>query len=216
MCSDLFSSLDGGSKLVYTLPVILSLALMFTSGWVSSSCHTLVILPSKMWNSPSVKNYRWAQPSLIVIFTIILISNILGLTPWVYGFTSNLVYVCSISLTMWILFLFSGVLLAPAQSLAHLAPSGAPLAMMPFLILIETISILIRPLTLTVRLVANISAGHIVLGLIAIPLASLSSHFVAISFYLMTLMYVLFEFFVSAIQSYIFTLLLSLYLAEHP
>nr|YP_009108307.1 ATP synthase F0 subunit 6 [Cerion incanum]AIU94467.1 ATP synthase F0 subunit 6 [Cerion incanum] len=216
MLSDLFSSLDGGSKFAYTLPVLVMLTLMFSSSWVSSSNQTMMVSSSKMWNSLTIKAYWWAQPSLIVIFIVIMATNILGLTPWVYGFTSNLVVVSSISLFMWALLLFSGVLYAPTQALAHLAPSGAPLGMMPLLILIETVSILIRPLTLTVRLVANISAGHIVLGLIAIPLSAFGPYMVMISLCLAMLMYELFEFFVSVIQSYILTLLLSLYMAEHP
>lgn len=103
---------------------------------------------------------------------------------------------------------------SPTASLAHLAPRGAPLVLLPFLVVVESIRILIRPLTLTVRLVANISAGHIVLGLLANVNSGLSA---ILPLWLgLTVAYTVFEFFVSAIQAYIFTLLITLYRAEHP
>jgi F-type H+-transporting ATPase subunit a len=97
-----------------------------------------------------------------------------------------------------------------------LAPSGAPGALMPFLILIETISILIRPITLTVRLVANISAGHIILALLANVLSSSLGIFSWSACVAIIIFYYLFEIFVSFIQAYIFTLLIRLYITEHP
>ena len=62
-----------------------------------------------------------------------------------------------------------------ADIVAHLAPGGAPAALAPFLVIIETVSILIRPLTLTVRLVANITVGHVVCALMRVILRSFSS-----------------------------------------
>ena len=59
--------------------------------------------------------------------------------------------------------------------IAHLAPAGAPAALAPFLVIIERVSIVIRPLTLTVRLVANITVGHVVCALIRVILSSFSS-----------------------------------------
>lgn len=97
-----------------------------------------------------------------------------------------------------------------------MAPSGAPLGLAPFLVLIETVRILIRPLTLTVRLMANIRAGHIVLGLLANRLTVLTGHILILPLALLNVGYMLFEFFVCVIQAYIFSLLISLYHAEHP
>lgn len=100
-------------------------------------------------------------------------------------------------------------------SAAHLAPAGAPAALVPFLVLVETISILIRPLTLTVRLIANISAGHIVISLIANCLVRASTT-ALVSIFILNVGYTLFEVFVCLIQAYIFTLLVKLYAEEHP
>ena len=65
------------------------------------------------------------------------------------------------------------VKIVPALIAAHLAPRGAPFALSPLLVLIETISITIRPLTLTVRLVANMTVGHVVCALIRVKLAAI-------------------------------------------
>nr|YP_009351932.1 ATP synthase F0 subunit 6 [Cerion uva]AQL10425.1 ATP synthase F0 subunit 6 [Cerion uva] len=216
MISDLFSSLDGGYSLKYLIPVLIFPAIFLSTTWTSAMSGVLIVLPSKIWNSSSIKEYWWAQPTMVTLFVVLLTTNILGLTPWVYGYTSDLVIVSCTALVLWGTFLVSGFFASPSKFLAHLAPAGAPLAMMPFLVLIESVSILIRPLTLTVRLIANISAGHIVLGLISIPLNLMSLSMSSLALFALMVMYVLFEYFVSAIQSYIFTLLLSLYLAEHP
>jgi len=110
----------------------------------------------------------------------------------------------------------SGFIYKPLSAIAHLVPAGSPAPLIPFLVLIETISILIRPLTLTVRLVANIRAGHIVMTLIANLLRILTLDHIFILTFAASLFYILFEMFVSLIQAYIFTLLISLYIKEHP
>nr|ARO34987.1 ATP synthase subunit 6 [Cerion tridentatum costellata] len=216
MYADLFSSLDGGFKLTYIIPVMVIPIMLSQSFWPSSGGSMMMVLPSKIWNSSVIKSFWWAQPFLITIFVTLITTNLIGLSPWVYGYSSDMVIVSCMALSLWAMILISGWFNKFTQALAHIVPSGSPLAMIPFLVLVETISILIRPLTLTVRLVANISAGHIVLGLLAIPLSALGTFFTSMALYILMVVYVLFEYFVAVIQSYIFTLLLSLYLAEHP
>nr|YP_010939953.1 ATP synthase F0 subunit 6 [Rabdotus mooreanus]WLN31339.1 ATP synthase F0 subunit 6 [Rabdotus mooreanus] len=215
MFSDLFSSLDSYSLL-----------------WMPSSLFLIFFLTSKSYNlssNSSFFNYiasLWKNkynPLLLNLNTFIyalmlfiMFNNLVGLTPLTYGITSSLWTNSALASIMWGSILLAGWFFSPRKAAAHLCPAGAPALLIPFLILIETVSLLIRPLTLTVRLVANMSAGHIVMALLASTLSSLSSF--SSTFMLMMLMsgYMLFEFFVSLIQSYIFTLLLSLYAEEHP
>lgn len=150
------------------------------------------------------------------MFIFILVNNLLGLTPFTYTLTRNLLTVRRLGVLIWLGLLISGFLKFPKIVLAHLAPRGAPLALQPLLVIIELVRILIRPLTLTVRLVANISAGHIVLGLIANTLRALVTRSYLPILLGIIILYNLFEFFVGAIQAYIFTLLLTLYSSEHP
>nr|WIS40136.1 ATP synthase F0 subunit 6 [Facelina auriculata] len=154
----------------------------------------------------------------LLVFSLmgfILFSNLLGLIPFVYGVTSNIWIVGSLALVFWGLLILSGWMKFPTESAAHLAPAGAPAALVPLLVMIETVSICIRPLTLMVRLIANISAGHIIMGLIANALAVSALHIGALTF-IVHVGYNIFEVFVCFIQAYIFSLLVKLYSEEHP
>src|ERR1043165_1298380 len=105
----------------------------------------------------------------------------------------------------------------PKKSTAHFLPDGAPDWLNPFLVLIETTRVLVRPLTLSFRLAANIRAGHIVLRLIGIYCASawFSSLTTTIFLTISAIGYILFEVAICLIQAYIFCLLLSLYSDDH-
>jgi F-type H+-transporting ATPase subunit a len=83
------------------------------------------------------------------------------------------------------------------------------LLLCPLIVLIERVSVLIRPVTLAVRLVANITIGHLVLALIG------ASRIIGIISFVFGA-YVLFEFFVCGLQAYVFTLLVNLYRIDHP
>ena len=97
------------------------------------------------------------------------------------------------------------------QSIAHLAPHGAPFVLLPLLVLIEGVSLLIRPLTLVVRLIANMAVGHLLCGLVGIQLRTLSRTLSISVLPLLLMFYIIFEFGIRIIQAYIFTLLLTLY-----
>lgn len=102
-----------------------------------------------------------------------------------------------------------------ARFLAHFQPIGSPTLLNPFLCLIELVRIGVRPVTLAVRLTANLSTGHILIGL-------LGSSFVRVGVVSMFavctlgLFYFMFEIGVCLVQAYIYTLLPTLYLDEHP
>lgn len=97
--------------------------------------------------------------------------------------------------------------------LAHLVPLGTPGALIPFIVLIETTSNIIRPGTLAVRLAANIIAGHLLLVLLGNQGASLASSI--LSFLLITQILLLtLESAVAVIQSYVFAVLATLYSRE--
>nr|QNV11816.1 ATP synthase F0 subunit 6 [Peregriana peregra] len=210
MMTDLFSSLDGGYSIFCWVPTMI-VVVFFQKTYNFSFSNSIQKLNKFTQSNKSLL----ALPLFLfsLMFFIILV-NLLGLTPFVYSPSSSLWFASSLALGFWGLLLISGIFFNPKEMAAHLAPSGAPTALVSFLILIETVSILIRPLTLTVRLIANISAGHIVLSLIANCLTSLNFSS-SMMILMVSIFYNMFEVFVCFIQAYIFTLLVGLYSNEH-
>nr|YP_009827428.1 ATP synthase F0 subunit 6 [Hermissenda emurai]QIV24374.1 ATP synthase F0 subunit 6 [Hermissenda emurai] len=216
MCTDLFSALDcmqvgWWSTLMWIIPMTAAATFMLSSSWSQSNMKSFL-------KAMSINETRSLPGIPLLIFTLmgfILVSNLLGLIPFVYGTTSNIWVAASMALGCWGVLIVSGWTKYPAKSAAHLAPGGAPAPLVPLLVLIETVSVCIRPLTLMVRLIANISAGHIIMGLIANALAASALHWEAFAF-LVHVGYYMFEIFVCFIQAYVFSLLVKLYSEEHP
>lgn len=149
----------------------------------------------------------------ISLFRFILFNNFLGIFPYIFTRTRHLTLSLSISLPLWLSFIFFGWINNNEHIFRHLIPQGTPKILMPFIVIIETISNIIRPGTLAVRLTANIIAGHLLLTLLRGTGNSISSIIIPlliiIQFLLLTL-----ESAVAIIQSYVITILRTLYSSE--
>ena len=101
--------------------------------------------------------------------------------------------------------------------MASLLPGGAPDLLNPFLSIIESVRILVRPITLSFRLGANITAGHVILSLISLYVARglFCSFFSFLFLFFIQMGYIIFEVGICFLQGYIFCLLLTLYADEH-
>nr|ARI50062.1 ATP synthase F0 subunit 6 [Steromphala umbilicaris] len=153
------------------------------------------------------------------LFLLLILLNLMGLIPYVFGVTTHLAVSLSLGLPLWLSLIISGAVHSPSSAAASLLPGGAPAALNPFLVLVETVSLCVRPITLSIRLVANMSAGHIVLGLLGTYLSSglfiYPTMAVAALIFIQTF-YFMFEIGVALIQAYIFSLLVTLYSDDHP
>lgn len=151
------------------------------------------------------------------IFFIVVILNIIGLFPYTFSITRHLLFTLRIGLPIWILLIMSRIIKSIKATIAHLLPEGAPDWLNPFLVLIESSRIVVRPVTLSFRLAANMRAGHIVLALIGIYAAASWFNRIPVFLILLTLIigYLLFEVAICLIQGYIFFLLLTLYANDH-
>ena len=101
----------------------------------------------------------------------------------------------------------------PGRFLAHLVPIGTPYVLIPFIVLIELVRNLIRPLTLSVRLAANLVAGHLLMTLISSPSTS-RTYLVLVILIRGLVMLIVLESAVAFIQAYVFSILRTLYLRE--
>nr|QUJ18473.1 ATP synthase protein 6 [Pomacentrus bankanensis] len=160
--------------------------------------------------------HKWA--ALLTSLMLFLITlNMLGLLPYTFTPTTQLSMNMGFAVPLWLATVIIGMRNQPTHALAHLLPEGTPTPLIPILIMIETISLFIRPLALGVRLTANLTAGHLLIQLIAtaalvlLPLMPT----VAILTATLLLMLTLLEVAVAMIQAYVFVLLLSLYLQEN-
>nr|QPL15862.1 ATP synthase F0 subunit 6 [Acanthephyra sp.] len=220
--TNLFSSFD-------PLSSIMSLSLNWTSTFLG-----FLFIPYLFWAMPSRWSLLWSSitttlhkefkvllgPSnsggtilFVSLFSLIVFNNFLGLLPYVFTSTSHLAMTLALSLPLWVSFMIFGWINHTQHMFAHLVPLGTPGALMPFMVLIETVSNVIRPGTLAVRLAANMIAGHLLLTLLGNTGPSLSLallNFLIISQILLLLL----ESAVAIIQSYVFAVLSTLYASE--
>nr|QRV62898.1 ATP synthase F0 subunit 6 [Hydroporus sp. NHM-IR526] len=158
-------------------------------------------------------NHKGSTFIFISLFSFILFNNFMGLFPYIYTSTSHMSMTLTLALPLWLSFMMFGWINHTQHMFAHLVPQGTPPILMPFMVCIETISNLIRPGTLAVRLAANMIAGHLLLTLLGNTGPMMNSMLISILIITQLLLLTL-EFAVSIIQSYVFAILSTLYSSE--
>ncbi len=222
---NLFSSFDPNSRIFI---------FNFRYRWVSSF-RVLIFIPQGFWiiGNQISKRVRLVikilmlelsaifgglvVPGVSVIFLsfffFIVSSNLLGLSPYVFTPSRHLVFTLTLSLPLWLGSMLWARVFQFNSVMAHLVPLGTPVALMPAIVLIETVRSIIRPITLAVRLAANMIAGHLLLTLLG-GQGSLTLRGARGVLGIFLLGLVILELAVACIQSYVFTVLRSLYLNE--
>nr|YP_636950.1 ATP synthase F0 subunit 6 [Anomalops katoptron]BAC23468.1 ATPase subunit 6 [Anomalops katoptron] len=184
--------------------------LLSLQGWFINRFAQQLMLPL----NPG--GHKWAL--LLTALMIFLITvNLLGLLPYTFTPTTQLSLNMGLAAPLWLTTVIIGMRNQPTHALGHLLPEGTPTPLIPVLIIIETISLFIRPLALGVRLTANLTAGHLLIQLIAMGISALVSMMPTTALIMMVLLLLmtLLEVAVAMIQAYVFVLLLSLYLQEN-
>nr|YP_009230503.1 ATP synthase F0 subunit 6 [Oedaleus infernalis]ALK03246.1 ATP synthase F0 subunit 6 [Oedaleus infernalis] len=223
MMTNLFSTFDPSTNLLNT-----------SINWTSTLLG-LMMIPSMFWLLPSRINILWNKLNLnlhnefkmllgknsfqgstfifISIFIMMLFNNFMGLFPYIFTSTSHMTLTFTIALPMWMSFMLFGWINNTNHMFTHLVPQGTPPALMSFMVLIETISNIIRPSTLAVRLAANMIAGHLLLTLLGNTGSSLTTSIMLILI-IGQMMLLILESAVSMIQAYVFSILSTLYSSE--
>lgn len=170
-------------------------------------------------------------PFVFTLFTFILVANMLGMFPYFpapgwhsFTITSHIIVTVALAMAVWLTVLVYGVFKNGFGFLKLFKPSGVPGYILPFVVLIEVISFLSRPVSHSVRLFANMLAGHILLkvfaGFIVMLAGALGAagYLVGILPFAMTLALTALEFLVAFLQAYVFAILTCIYLSDalHP
>lgn len=159
-------------------------------------------------------------PLIFTIFFFVLMGNLLGMFPNTFTYTSHIIVTLTLAGTLFLFITAIGFATHGHHFIARFLPPGVPMAMAPFIFILELISYLVRPFTLAIRLFANMLAGHMVMKVFAYftlgLLTSGSFAYMALGFLplAVNVAIIALEFFVAVLQAVIFTVLTCVYLRD--
>ena len=223
--TNLFSSFD---------PMVNIIGFNIRLNWISRIIPILV-LPQAYWITSSqiiksienIINYLHGELAAVfglvalpgTIFTFlrffffIFFCNLIGLAPYIFTRSSHISFTLTLALPIWLGRILFSMKNQYNRLFAHLVPTGTPGALIPVIVIIETVSNLIRPGTLSIRLAANMVAGHLLLTLLGSQGPNAQGIVLLVLMGRLILLLCL-ELAVACIQAYVFTILRSLYLNE--
>lgn len=218
--------------MVATVAVTSLFLILSTSGrglvptrWQSMAEMSYEFVASTLRSSAGNEGMRFF-PFVFSLFMFVLIANLLGMFPYFFTVTSHLIVTFALAMLVIGTVVVYGFAKHGMKFLGLFVPHGVPGALVPLVTLIEIISFLSRPISLSVRLFANMLAGHITLKVFAgfvVSLAASSSlglfgPVTSILPLVMTVALTGLEFLVAFLQAYVFTVLTCMYLndAIHP
>nr|QID48462.1 ATP synthase F0 subunit 6 [Systolederus spicupennis] len=220
MMTNLFSSFDPSTNYFMSmnwLSMIIFMLIIPSTFWMNNSRSNIL---SKMMNMKLfqefnilMNNTKGGEMIFIATFTIIMCYNFMGLFPYIFTSTSHMAMTLSLALPMWLGINLFGWIKKTNHMFEHLVPLGTPKLLMPFMVCIETISSLIRPGTLAIRLTANMIAGHLLLTLMGNS-GNKIHEILLMSMLLMQMALLMLESAVAIIQGYVFSVLMTLYSSE--
>lgn len=158
-------------------------------------------------------------PFIFSLFMFILVANLIGLIPFSFTVTSHIAVTFAFAAFIFVLCVIIGIAKHGTHFFSLFVPPQTPIALLPLIVLIEMISFLSRPLTLSVRLFANMTAGHILLKvfagfIISLGLAGAGYAVIGVLPFAMNVALYALELLVAVVQAYVFALLTCVYLND--
>lgn len=158
-------------------------------------------------------------PFVFALFMFVLFGNLLGMLPYAFTFTSHIAVTFALAMIVFVLITVVAISIHGVHFFSYFFPEGAPKVLAPLIIPIEVISYLSRPVSLSVRLFANMVAGHVMLKVFATFVVLMGSAgvvgiFGAAAPLAVNVALVGFEFLVAFLQAYVFAILTSIYLHD--
>nr|UPL65989.1 ATPase subunit 6 [Isometopus sp.] len=221
MMTNLFSTFDPATSMKMSLnwtSTLMGMMIIPSLYWISPSRSNsmLNMLTSKLYMEFKMllgSNSKGFNLLIITTFMFILMNNMMGLLPYIFTSSSHMTFTLSMALPLWMSMMIFGWANKYIKMFAHMIPNGTPGPLMPFMVLIETTSNLIRPGSLAVRLTANMIAGHLLMSLLGNNMTE-SNYMIMPIIFLTQVMLMTFETAVSMIQAYVFSVLTTLYSSE--
>lgn len=164
-------------------------------------------------------------PLIFTLFMVVLMGNLLGMIPYSFTYTSHIIVTMALALLIFFTVLIIGVVKHGPAFFSFLVPPGVPVWLFPLIIPIELVSFLARPVTLSVRLFANMMAGHLMLKVFAGFSVSMLGAAVAANMapagfvaglvpMFFNVILIGFEFLIALLHAYVFTVLSCIYLKD--
>ena len=217
----------GGVDLSYTTSSLwMTITVVFVTAFLTLSMRGGRLVPGR-WQSMAEMSYEFIAnmirenvgaegrkyfPFIFTLFMFILVGNLVGMIPFAYTFTSQIIVTFAMAATIFIGVTVIGLVRHGLHFFSLFVPSGTPLILAPLLIPIEVISYFVRPVSLSVRLFANMMAGHTMMKVFGGFTVLLGVLGVAPIILLVALTG--FEIMVAVLQAYVFTVLTCLYLND--
>ena len=198
---------------VVVLALCLSLYIRYrNSNRVTMALELIYSMIVQMVENTSGEDAKKFVPLIFSVFFFILSCNLFGIIPFSFTVTSHIAVTFAIAAALFVLITVLGFVRHGFHYLSLFLPDGVPKIMAPLIIIIELFAYLARPISLSVRLAANMIAGHIVLKVLAgfILLSGLLGVFPLLLLTVMTG----FEIFIAILQAYIFSILICVYLSD--
>lgn len=157
-------------------------------------------------------------PYIFSLFLFIMLGNIIGLIPGSFSFTSQLVITMGMAFVVWISSIIVGFVVQGKHFFRHFCPDGMPSYIAPFFVLVEIMSFCFRPVSLGIRLFANMLSGHIMIEVMASFAVSLAGIFMfdpaSVIPVIANVFLNVFKLVVCVLQAYVFSVLSCIYMAE--
>nr|YP_010882184.1 ATP synthase F0 subunit 6 [Pulchriphyllium bioculatum]WID87098.1 ATP synthase F0 subunit 6 [Pulchriphyllium bioculatum] len=221
--TNLFSIFDPSTSLKMNINwMSLTLGLMLIPKWywmMTSRSLNLMMKPLNKLNNEfkmmmmKKSTNKGSTLMFISLFVMVMLNNSMGLYPYVFTSTSHLMITLAMTMPMWMSFMLMGWLNNSKKMMTHLVPMNTPSLLMPLMVCIETISNIIRPMTLSVRLTANMISGHLILTLLGNTNTELKMTMLPLMIMVQSTLMIL-EMMVATIQSYVIATLSTLYSSE--
>ncbi len=218
----------GGIDASYTNSALLmSVAVVLITAFVLLTTRNAALVPGR-WQSVTEMLYEFVADKLVeanaghearpylpfvfTLFTFILLGNLLGLVPYSFTFTSHIIVTFALAAVVFIGVTVIGIVKHGFRFLSLFVPHGVPKVLLLLLVPIELLSYFIRPFTLSIRLFANMMAGHTMLVIFASFVAALG--LAGVLPLAVDVALVLLELLVAVLQAYVFAILTCLYLND--